>query len=81
MNTTRLKAWAVAAGERAVKTAAQTAIATIGSTAAVSQVDWTLVGNVTGLATILSVLSSIATITLSGDDSPAAFGPEKIPND
>ena len=52
--------WAKAAGVRALKTVAQTAIATIGTTALISQVDWVVVGSASLLAGVLSVLTSIA---------------------
>lgn len=52
--------WARAAGVRAVKTMAQTAIAMIGTSAAMSQVDWKLVLSATCLAGLLSVLTSLA---------------------
>jgi hypothetical protein len=52
--------WLRAAGIRAVKTVAQTAIATIGTTAAMSEVNWLLVGSTAALAGILSVLTSVA---------------------
>lgn len=55
MNATYFKDLA----ERALKTAAQTALAAIGTTAALSEVDWTVVGDVTGLAVVLSVLTSL----------------------
>ncbi len=51
--------WARAAGVRAVKTMAQTAIATIGSAAVISAVDWKVVVSATVLAGILSVLTSV----------------------
>lgn len=50
-----------AAGIRALRTIAQTAVATIGTTAVISQVDWLTVGSSALLAGILSVLTSIAT--------------------
>lgn len=54
------KNWIKAAGVRAIKTVAQTAVATIGTTAAMSAVDWTLVGSTALLAGILSLLTSVA---------------------
>lgn len=46
---------------RAVRTIAQTAVATIGTSAVLSEVDWIMVGSASVLAGILSVLTSIAT--------------------
>lgn len=54
------KSWAHAAFIRAVKTVAQTAAATIGTTAAMNEVDWVLVGSTALLAGVLSVLTSVA---------------------
>ena len=54
------KKWAKAAGVRAVKTAAQTAIATIGTSAFMGDVEWMLVGSASLLAAVLSVLTSVA---------------------
>lgn len=50
-----------AAGIRALRTFCQTAVAAIGTTAVISQVDWMTVGSTSLLAGILSVLTSIAT--------------------
>lgn len=50
-----------AAGIRAIRTVCQTAIATIGTTAMMTGVDWMLVLDASALAGILSVLNSIAT--------------------
>lgn len=52
--------WLKAAGTRALKTVAQTAIATIGTTALMNEVDWVVVGSTSLLAGILSLLTSIA---------------------
>lgn len=60
MNKDYLVKWAKAAGVRAVKTMAQTAIAMIGTTAVMSGVDWVMVGSATALAGVLSVLTSVA---------------------
>lgn len=54
------KEWAKAAGIRALKTVAQTAAATIGTTAAIHEVDWILVGSSALLAGVLSLLTSLA---------------------
>lgn len=53
------KAWWKAAGVRALKTFAQTAIATIGTTAVMSSVNWAVVGSASLMAAILSLLTSI----------------------
>lgn len=52
--------WLKAAGMRAIKTIAQTAVATIGVSATIGEVDWIIVGSTSLLAGILSVLTSIA---------------------
>ena len=52
--------WLKAAGVRALKTCAQTALATIGTAAAFDQVDWKMAGMASLLAAILSLLTSIA---------------------
>ena len=52
--------WLKAAGIRALKTAAQTAVATIGVSAVMSDVNWVVVGSASLLAGILSVLTSVA---------------------
>lgn len=51
--------WLKAAGIRALKTVAQTAIATIGVSTMMSQVDWIMVGSSSLLAGILSILTSL----------------------
>lgn len=57
---TNWKTWLKAAGVRAIKTVAQAAVATIGTTAVFSEVDWVLVGSSSILAGILSLLTSVA---------------------
>ena len=52
--------WCHAAGVRAIKTIAQTAIATIGTSAVFSQVDWMVVASASLLAGVLSLLTSVA---------------------
>ena len=54
------KLWFKAAAVRAVKTVAQTAVATIGTSAAMGEVNWIMVGSASLLAGILSLLTSIA---------------------
>ena len=56
----KAKEWVKAAGIRAVKTVAQTAVATIGTQTVISAVDWKLVAGSAGLAGILSLLTSVA---------------------
>ena len=56
----KFKAWAKAAAVRAVKTIAQTAIATIGTSAVISAVYWRVVMSASLLAGLLSVLTSVA---------------------
>ena len=54
------KKWWKAAGIRAIKTVAQTAVATIGVSATMSDVNWIMVVSASALAGILSLLTSIA---------------------
>ena len=54
------KNWLKAAGIRAIKTVAQTAIATIGTSVALGDVDWLFVGSAAVLAGVLSMLTSVA---------------------
>ena len=55
-----VKKWLKCAGIRAIKTIAQTAIATIGTSSVISEVDWRIVISSSILAGILSILTSIA---------------------
>lgn len=54
------KTWIKAAGVRAIKTVAQTAVATIGTSAAMGDVNWIMVGSASLLAGVLSLLTSVA---------------------
>lgn len=54
------KDWLKAAGIRAIKTLAQTAIASIGVAAVLSEVDWLAVASASVLAALLSLLTSVA---------------------
>lgn len=60
MNKEKVLNWLKAAGIRAVKTVAQTAIATIGTAAVLGQVNWLAVASAAALAGILSMLTSLA---------------------
>lgn len=55
-----MKSWIKAAGIRAIKTVAQTAIATIGTTALLTEVNWAVVASAAALAGVLSLLTSVA---------------------
>lgn len=59
-NTTYWKNWIAAAGVRAIKTVAQTAIATIGTAALLGEVNWVAVTSAAALAGVLSLLTSVA---------------------
>lgn len=56
------KSWFKAAGIRAIKTVAQTAVATIGTTVVLSEVNWIMVGSASLLSGVLSLLTSLAGI-------------------
>lgn len=63
------KKWLKAAGIRAIKTTAQTAIATIGSSAVISSVDWKMVLSTSLLGGILSLLTSVAGLPEVNEDT------------
>lgn len=60
MKIENMKQWLKAAGVRAIKTVAQTAVATIGTAAALGEVNWTMVASAAALAGVLSMLTSVA---------------------
>lgn len=60
MKKYNFKCWVKAAAVRALKTIAQTAVATIGTTAVMAEVDWLMVASASLLAGVLSILTSIA---------------------
>lgn len=54
------KDWIKAAGVRAIKTVAQTAVATIGTAAVMGEVNWVMVASASALAGVVSLLTSVA---------------------
>lgn len=67
MMSTKAKKWIKAAGIRAIRTVAQTAVATIGVSAVMQDVNWAMLGSASLLAGILSVLTSIASLPEAED--------------
>ena len=62
------KKWAKAASVRAVKTVAQTAVATIGTAAVMGAVDWKMVASASVLSGVISLLTSVAGIPEVGEE-------------
>lgn len=60
MKTLKSKAWWKAAGVRAAKTMAQTAIAAIGASTMITETNWVMVASATVMAGVLSILTSVA---------------------
>lgn len=60
--------WVKAAGVRAIKTVAQTAVATIGTAAVMDEVNWMMVGSAALLAGVLSLLTSVAGLPELSDE-------------
>lgn len=60
MKNVGFKKWCKAAGVRAIKTVAQTAVAIISTATVMGEVDWLMVGSASLLAGILSILTSVA---------------------
>ena len=63
-----IKKWFKAAGIRAVKTIAQTAVGVIGSSAIISEVDWRVVVSASILAGVVSLLTSVAGLPEVNED-------------
>lgn len=61
------KNWTKCAGIRAIKTVAQTAVATIGVATVMNEVDWIAVASASVLAGVLSILTSVAGLPEEGD--------------
>ena len=71
------KSWIKAAGIRAIKTVAQTAVATIGSSAVLGDVSWGMVASASALAGILSLLTSVAGLPeIKAKDTAAETAPD-----
>ena len=60
MTKEKFAKWLKSAGVRAIKTVAQTAVATIGTAAVLGDVNWVMVGSAAVLAGVLSLLTSVA---------------------
>lgn len=69
----KFKKWFAAAGIRAIKTIAQTAVATISTSAIMSDVNWVMVGSASLLAGILSLLTSVAGLPELKEDENLPF--------
>jgi hypothetical protein len=76
-----MKRWFKAASIRALKTLAQTAVATIGAAAVISEVDWPTVASAAVLAAILSYLTSIAGLPELDQEEVAKIGAERTDAD
>ena len=74
-----MNTWIKCALIRAIKTVAQTAVATIGTTAVIEAVDWKLVASASILAGVLSVLTSVAglpEVEMNKEELPADYWEE-----
>ena len=73
-----MKKWIQKAGVRAIKTVAQTAIAMIGTSALIADVNWLTVASASALAGILSLLTSVAGLPeLQDEDEPVQYEEEE----
>ena len=71
MKKEKILKWLKCAGGRALKTVAQTAVATIGTSALLAEVNWIAVASASALAGILSLLTSLAGLPECKEDEPA----------
>ena len=75
-----MNTWIKCALIRAVKTVAQTAVATIGTSAVISDVDWKIVASASVLAGLLSLLTSVAglpEVEMDKEELPADYWEEE----
>ena len=70
MTAEKAKKWIKAAGIRAIKTVAQTALATIGSASLLGGVNWAIVASASAMAGVLSLLTSVAGLPELKDEAP-----------
>lgn len=70
----KCKQWWKAAGVRAIKTMAQTAVATIGASTLITEIDWLAVGSASLMAGVLSLLTSIGGLPECGEEEVESEG-------
>ena len=74
MKCLKSKKWWEAAGTRAIRTVAQTALATIGSSMMISEVNWLLVGSASVVAGVVSLLTSISGLPEFKEENTESVG-------